>query len=418
MQREELLQEIRMSYYELTTYLIGKYGPAQCDYFYNETCRSRHERVSRTAEGLICHHIFEDRGTSLSRPFPAMPYEWQRRENLVYCNELEHLLLHIKIAVLRQKHRLQRVWDIRRFFTTYGIYQISQAINDMITQNGTSVPYKQRLYAAFKENYTEYVLLLKLIMQYIDSQYVGIKDGNPDLDTSDKEYSPLEQPPDDYYGYMDFTLRGLCSEYPKKLQASLCVNIYQDVLRCAECDMDILVRALAIDYRGYGFPQFTDCELDFEQYGAHNVDEYISNAMPSYLNPHFQIESGLTPHFWTGSIPRKLLRKQSYEYIVRIRVRFEIKDGETPFVWGKAGLYNFGICIDDENNNQLFKSGVLLSTSKMQDESLKQRIICRNSRGAIMPETVILSLTRADFALFKERYKVRNLRILDGCYFQ
>lgn len=131
--RDELFHEISMPYQDLVDYLKEKYGPARYNYFYKDNCRSRRPEVSRTTEGLICHHIREDMGGNLSNKSQAIiqPYEWQLKQNLVYCNLLEHLLLHFKIAVLRQKAKLKQPYDILQFFTTDGIYMVANQINGL-----------------------------------------------------------------------------------------------------------------------------------------------------------------------------------------------------------------------------------------------------------------------------------------------
>lgn len=89
-----------MNYDEFVSYLLKKYGPAKYDYFTNATCKTKSKRISRTKEGLFCHHIDEDKGYMLSRTGCALeqPFEYQKAERLVYCNYIEHLLLHILIG--------------------------------------------------------------------------------------------------------------------------------------------------------------------------------------------------------------------------------------------------------------------------------------------------------------------------------
>ena len=96
----EIKSELLMSYQELVDYLLKKYGPAKYDYFRTESCRSKNKNISRSSEGLICHHIDEDKAIMLSNPRWAInnPFEYQKANRLVYCNILEHLILHIKIA--------------------------------------------------------------------------------------------------------------------------------------------------------------------------------------------------------------------------------------------------------------------------------------------------------------------------------
>lgn len=86
------------SYEEYCEYLKNKYGEAPCAYF-NENW-NKNAKISRTKDGLYCHHIREDRGIMLSTVEYAKnnPYEWQLPENLCYCDLLEHLFLHILIC--------------------------------------------------------------------------------------------------------------------------------------------------------------------------------------------------------------------------------------------------------------------------------------------------------------------------------
>lgn len=86
------------SYEEYCDYLKEKYGCATCDYFYPNF--KKNPKISRTSEGLVCHHICEDKAIMLSTVAYAErnPFEYQRAENLVYCDYLEHLFLHILIC--------------------------------------------------------------------------------------------------------------------------------------------------------------------------------------------------------------------------------------------------------------------------------------------------------------------------------
>lgn len=156
--RDELFHEISMPYQDLVDYLKEKYGPARYNYFYKDNCRSRRPEVSRTTEGLICHHIREDMGGNLSNKSQAIiqPYEWQLKQNLVYCNLLEHLLLHFKIAVLRQKAKLKQPYDILQFFTTDGIYMVANQINGLFKKNGTQTKWLNNL--GFIENLVVFYL--------------------------------------------------------------------------------------------------------------------------------------------------------------------------------------------------------------------------------------------------------------------
>lgn len=62
-------------------------------------CWGRKGDYSRTSEGLLCHHIDEDKVSVLSDPHFAKdyPFSYQKKDRLVYCDYIEHLLLHYKL---------------------------------------------------------------------------------------------------------------------------------------------------------------------------------------------------------------------------------------------------------------------------------------------------------------------------------
>ena len=86
------------TYLQYCDYLQSKYGIGKTDYMTKSYYRKN--ECSRTSEGLITHHKMEDRMIMLSnRSFAiSCPFEWQKKENLIYCDYLEHLLLHVLIC--------------------------------------------------------------------------------------------------------------------------------------------------------------------------------------------------------------------------------------------------------------------------------------------------------------------------------
>ena len=86
------------NYSEYCDYLQEKYGIGLCDYM--RPSWTKNTKVTRTKEGLYAHHKYEDHAIMLSHPEYAKnnPYEWQLKENIVYCDLLEHLFLHILIC--------------------------------------------------------------------------------------------------------------------------------------------------------------------------------------------------------------------------------------------------------------------------------------------------------------------------------
>lgn len=98
MKLSEYREVEKITYAEYCDYLQNKYGIGLCDYM--RPSWTKNPKISRTKEGLYAHHKYEDRAIMLSHPEFAMlnPYEWQKKENIIYCNLLEHLYLHILIC--------------------------------------------------------------------------------------------------------------------------------------------------------------------------------------------------------------------------------------------------------------------------------------------------------------------------------
>lgn len=100
MDSSEVKKLLQLTYNNLVEYLLLKYRSVQYDYFCKESCASSNAKAKRTSEGLFIHHIDEDKAIMLSDKNWAIknPFAYQKADRLVYCNLLEHLILHIKIV--------------------------------------------------------------------------------------------------------------------------------------------------------------------------------------------------------------------------------------------------------------------------------------------------------------------------------
>ena len=98
MNLQEYKKTERMTYLEYCDYLQDKHGEAYCDYMTSDWYKN--PRVTRTKDGLFAHHKYEDHAIDLSKYEWAIkfPFEWQKAENIIYCDYLEHLYLHILIC--------------------------------------------------------------------------------------------------------------------------------------------------------------------------------------------------------------------------------------------------------------------------------------------------------------------------------
>lgn len=441
MLKEELYYELTLSYYDLVKYLIKKYGPAQYDYFCNSNLKSKNPKVPRTSEGLYCHHIFEDRGLQLSTPSTArrQPLEWQNKENLVYCNLLEHLILHIKIEILRQKTRLMTPMEIEHFFVGGGVFFICSDINDLFKSKENLPAWKIRCFEEIKDNYEDYLLILNALLCYINWQYAGkrsneyfLQEGSivkfHDADGKILKLSPMKDrmllrfndgSEKEFFSflasnqftdkdYFDLVVKKFCRGRTKSYS-----EVYKDILTFDDERIESVAQALGVDFRGYGFPRFTEYKLDKRVCGSENLDEYISKGLPSYSNPHYATKLGI-PHFWVGNIPRKVFNGDYY-FVVRIRASFNIKAGKEAFV---RCVYKAPFFKTTNDNNFLFKKGVIMKNSNDFDKPSGNPCEFRNNRGDKTRCTEVeLTLGRDDFELFHERYNITSLTVLDGFWF-
>lgn len=87
-----------LNYHKFVSYLNNKYVAVKYDHMTKS--RNNKSNCTGTKYGLFVHHVFEDHAIMLSEKNHAMkhPYEWQKAENLVFCDYLEHLYLHILIC--------------------------------------------------------------------------------------------------------------------------------------------------------------------------------------------------------------------------------------------------------------------------------------------------------------------------------
>lgn len=175
MGHDEIMAEMEMNYVTLVRYLKGKYGAAKYNYFTNATCKTRSKRISRTKEGLFCHHIDEDKGYNLGDTNYAkeQPYAYQKAERLVYCNYLEHLLLHIQIGKDNYWKEHKKFTSPKEFtcFIVPGIIFICSEINDLFENRGSSVEWRNKCFKEIEHNFDDYIYILKSFINYMVGQY-------------------------------------------------------------------------------------------------------------------------------------------------------------------------------------------------------------------------------------------------------
>lgn len=118
------------SYKNAVCILLKKYGSVPENYF-NEKSYKRfinneiknlnvNKRIRRSDDGLEIHHIMECRYPNLSNSnslrSQRLSYDYQKKETLVYCNLLEHMILHALICNVNSsriidKHFIEKMTD-------------------------------------------------------------------------------------------------------------------------------------------------------------------------------------------------------------------------------------------------------------------------------------------------------------------
>ena len=197
MDKEEIIKEMEMDYDQLVQYLLNKYGGSKYDYFVNEGCKTKNKKVTRSNEGLLCHHIDEDKGYCLCSPVAAQCFSfgYQKKERLVYCNYIEHLLLHILIGKNSYWKRRSTLESTTAFnlFITPGMGYICSDINGLFEKNGSSLKWKQRCYQEIKDNFDDYIFILNSFIEYLFNNYTG-----------KKEYMKLDRDKSTFKSHRDF----------------------------------------------------------------------------------------------------------------------------------------------------------------------------------------------------------------------
>ena len=133
----------QMSYEDYVYFLIRKYGMVKYPYFkevYSGKIDSRNARIENC---LYIHHIDEDKAAFLSsdKGHRSAFGEYQLPWRLVYCNVVEHMILHMKI-VEKELSRARVERKNRKMLGFGGFVLLATSINCMLDfkYNGRSIP--------------------------------------------------------------------------------------------------------------------------------------------------------------------------------------------------------------------------------------------------------------------------------------
>ena len=159
------------TYLEYCDYLQKKYGIGLNNYMSENWIKSN--KVTRSKEGLYVHHKYEDHAVMLGNPKNAKNnlYEWQMKENLVYCDLLEHLFLHQLIceypAVNKNENEQVGIGGVVNF--------IVPELNDVYSGWHSKQAWQQNCHNAIIKDKEVYLQLLKRYKDFHDNSPVSIR---------------------------------------------------------------------------------------------------------------------------------------------------------------------------------------------------------------------------------------------------
>jgi len=153
-----------MRYLEYCDYLQEKYGVGLVDYMTKSFIKNK--RVSRTSDGLIAHHKAEDKMIMLSNTTIAemCPYEWQKKENIVYCDYLEHLFLHVLICKYPSPEKIPLadvgIGGVVNF--------IVPELNDLYSGWVSKEPWRVNCHKIVIDDKVVYLEILRMFIKYLE----------------------------------------------------------------------------------------------------------------------------------------------------------------------------------------------------------------------------------------------------------
>ena len=157
---KEYLNVVNFNYQEYCEYLQNKYGLSKYDYMTKSF--NKNPKCTRTKEGLIVHHMDEDKMIMLSEKNIAAnyPFEWQTKERLVYCDYLEHLLVHILICKYPSPDR-DPIADVG----IGGVVNfIVPELNDMYCGWQTKQEWRKNCHDKVSKDFIVYLMMLNIFM--------------------------------------------------------------------------------------------------------------------------------------------------------------------------------------------------------------------------------------------------------------
>ena len=170
---QEIKKERELCYKDLCSYLKQKYGNVNGDYFITTSCKTKNNSIMRGYEGLFVHHIMESHSADLSKYDSAIhfPFEYQKANNLLYCNYIEHLLLHLNIV--KEFFKAKHIRETQSLVGIGGIINhIVPEINDYYGGYEYVREWQKTAFSLIANNLQDYLDILKEIELLLDSKKV------------------------------------------------------------------------------------------------------------------------------------------------------------------------------------------------------------------------------------------------------
>lgn len=122
--------------------------------------------VTQTNEGQFCHHIDEDKVIMLYNDKFAVnnPFEYQKADRLVYCNLLDHLLLHVKIA----ENTNPDVNENELLGIGRAINLICKDFNDIYSGKDFTDEWHKKAANNVKDNFDDYIIILRYLWNVVE----------------------------------------------------------------------------------------------------------------------------------------------------------------------------------------------------------------------------------------------------------
>ena len=157
-----------MTHDEYVIYLFNKYGHPTCDYFrQGDKYKTKNMNVERLTEGLFLHHLAEECRITFNA-LVDKEFAKKRHHNLytaknfIYCNYIEHLLLHIKIAIDDFNEPQGSGIDIN------GAKKIWRELNKYYTNQKVLLQNKKAA-ELVQGQYNDYIYIMKQVLHLIRS---------------------------------------------------------------------------------------------------------------------------------------------------------------------------------------------------------------------------------------------------------